>query len=140
MLNKPTHFLNGGLWVLLALLFSTSSLAESDVTVMSVPYALSGENIYKVRVESIDGVSAQAATRYNLSAGRHVFGLSMLLQVEWDPDLSEQTITGQIKELELDLQAGMTYQIGARLDPDAPLESQIDQSYWQPILYRKYSR
>lgn len=139
MFNMPRHFYICGLCVLSMLFFSTNIVAESDVTVMSIPYAISNENIYKVRVESIDGVPTHMATRYSLSAGRHVFGLSMLLHVEWDPDLSDQTVSGRIKQLELDLQAGLTYQIGARLDPEAPIESQIDQSYWHPILYRKYS-
>ncbi len=124
-----------GISALLCLLCSIAAQADDNAWVMSIPHAISGENIYKVRLDNIDGVLMNPAIKYRISSGRHVIRVSMLLNVEWDPELTDGAKTSHSKIFELDAKAGTIYQIGARFYPDAALESQLDGSYWEPILY-----
>jgi hypothetical protein len=113
--------------------------AEDTGRVMSVPYAVSKENIYKVTIVEIDGVAPEAAMNYHLPSGEHVIKVSLMLKVEWTPKLAEPSKSVYEKEIVLNIDSGTGYQIGARLDVDAPVESQLDGSFWEPIVYRKFS-
>ncbi len=123
------------LFVLLLPLFSPG-LAADQSWVMSIPYAVSSEHIYKVVIESIDGKATDSAVRYPLSAGEHSITVSLKLDVEWSPDLVETPGQTRHKQLLVSAEAGNTYQIAARVDIDAAAESQLDDSYWEPLVYR----
>lgn len=104
---------------------------------MSIPYALSSEQIYKVRIEQIDGVTVEEAIRYRLSAGEHTITLSHLLDVEWSPNLVETPSRNhRVKEFILNVDADKTYQLAVKIDLNAAAESQLDQSFWTPFVYR----
>lgn len=110
--------------------------ADGQSLVMSIPHAISNDHIYKVTIDEIDGVPQQAALNYPLSTGEHVIKVSIMLNIEWTPKLEGASATGQQKEIVLDIDARTRYRIGAQLDIDAPIESQLDGSYWEPIVYR----
>jgi hypothetical protein len=123
------------LFVLL-LPLSSPGLAADQSWVMSIPYAVSSEHIYKVVIESIDGKATDSAVRYPLSTGEHRITVSLKLDVEWSPDLVETPVQTRHKQLLVSAEAGNTYQIAARVDIDAAAESQLDDSYWEPLVYR----
>ncbi len=102
---------------------------------MSLPYAISEENIYKVRIEKIDGQDQKPATRYRLGTGIHVLTVSLMLDVYWTPKLTGAQETTQTKNFDVTIEDGMTYQIGAKVNLDAPAESQLDGSFWEPFLW-----
>jgi hypothetical protein len=110
--------------------------ADGQSLVMSIPHAISNDHIYKVTIDEIDGVPQQAALNYPLSTGEHVIKVSIMLNLEWTPKLEGASATAQQKEIVLNVGAGTRYRISAQLDIDAPIESQLDGSYWQPIVYR----
>ena len=103
---------------------------------MSIPYSVSSEHIYKVVIESIDGNPIASAVKYPLSAGEHTITVSLKLDVEWSPDLVETPGQTRLKQLIVSTEAGKTYQIAAKVDIDAAAESQLDDSYWEPLVYR----
>jgi hypothetical protein len=123
---------------LAAFLCCTSVSAAESGYVMSMPYAISAENIYKVRIEKIDGQDQQAATRYRVSTGSHVLTVNLMLNVYWTPDLSGSQTSTHTKTFNVTIEDGTTYQVGAKVDVNAPLESQLDGSFWKPILYKTY--
>lgn len=104
---------------------------------MSIPYALSSERVYKVRIERIDGMSVTThALRYPLAAGEHTVTISPLLDVEWSPDLIEDPRESpQTKDLNITIKQGKTYQLAVKINVEASIESQLDQSYWTPFVY-----
>jgi hypothetical protein len=61
----------------------------------------------------------------------------MMLDVEWEPDLSQSARELPVKQITLDIANGKTYQLAARVDINAPVEAQLDQSYWEPFVYRE---
>ena len=124
--------------IVFAPLFLPTAVRAADwAWVMSVPYALSGEQVYKVRLLEIDGVPQKELIRYAVKAGRRTFTVQMMLVVEWEPDLSESARELPVKQITLDIENGKTYQLAARVDIDAPAEAQLDQSYWEPFVYRE---
>lgn len=127
-----------GLHCLAALLYCTSVFAADGAFVKSLPYAISEENIYKVRIEKIDGQHQKPATRYRVSTGRHVLTVSLMLDVFWTPSLTDSQEKTRAKNFDVTIEDGMTYQVGAKVDINAPIESQLDGSFWEPILYQAY--
>lgn len=104
--------------------------------VLSIPYALSQEQVYKVRLLDIDGAPQTELIRYAVTPGTHTFTVQMMLDVEWEPDLSAGARKPPVKRITLDIANGRTYQLAARVNIDAPVEAQLDQSYWEPFVYR----
>ena len=127
-----------GLNFLAAILYCASVCAADSGYVMSLPHAISEENIYKVRIEKIDGQDQKPATRYRLGTGIHVLTVSLMLDVYWTPKLTGAQETTQTKSFDVTIEDGMTYQIGAKVNLDAPAESQLDGSFWEPFLYQTY--
>ena len=123
---------------LAALLYYTPVIAADSGYVMSLPYAISEENIYKVRIKKIDGQDQQPATRYRVSTGTHVLTVNLMLDIYWTPNLTGSQEKTHTKRIGLTIEDGTTYQVGARVNIDAPIESQLDGSFWAPILYKAY--
>lgn len=124
------------IFFVLLLLLSSPLPAANQSWLMSIPYAVSSEHIYKVVIESIDGRDQESAVSYPLSAGDHTITVSLQLDVEWSPDLVETPGQFHHKRLEISAEAGKTYQVAGHLDITAPAESQLDGSFWEPIVYR----
>ena len=129
------HFISKIFFVLF-LPFSTPVLAVDQSWLMSIPYAVSSKHIYKVVIESIDGQTSENAVSYPLSAGEHTITVSLQLDVEWSPDLVETPGQVHFRQLKITTESGKTYQVAARLDIAAPAESQLDGSFWEPIVYK----
>jgi hypothetical protein len=127
-----------GLLCLVLLLNCGGLLASGEAYVMSLPYAISEENIYKVRIEKIDDRVQSPRTRYPLNIGSHVVTVSLMLVVDWSPKIEGAGETLIQKQITLDVEYGMTYQIGARVDIDAEAESQLDGSFWEPFIYKSF--
>jgi len=113
-----------------------TSQADDWAWVLSVPHALSSESIYKVRILEIDGEPQKELIRYAVPGGKHTIKVRMLLQVQWEPEFAEAPPGPGVKELVLEAEPGRSYLLAARVDPRAPVESQLDQSYWEPFVYR----
>ena len=124
--------------VMFALAFlSAGSFADGESVVASIPHAISSKNIYKAEIIEIDGVATDSARDYPLAPGQHKIKVRMMLNVDWTPKLPGASDSVREKEIVLDIEPGTKYQIAAKLDIDAPIESQLDGSYWEPVVYDK---
>jgi hypothetical protein len=119
----------------LAALASSTCIAAEWAWVMSIPHALSDEHVYKVKLLNIDGAPQKELIRYPVAAGSHTVRVELMLDVEWEPDLTESARAPAIKELALEVVAGKSYLLAAKVNVDAPAEAQLDQSYWEPVIY-----
>lgn len=119
--------------------WAVPATATDPAWVLSIPHAVSSEHIYKVQILEIDGQSRAEAIRYAVPPGRHTVKVSIMLRVDWDPEFAEAPRGPGVKELTLEFESGHTYMLAARFDADAPLEAQLDRSYWQPFVYRVLS-
>jgi hypothetical protein len=131
-LDKPRLLL---LLFALAWASAPALLAAEQAWVMSIPHALSGQQVYKVRILAIDGQAQSEVFQFAVAPGARRITVELMLDVEWEPDLVEGERPPAVKEFELEVKAGKTYQLAARVDINAPAESQLDQSYWEVFLY-----
>jgi hypothetical protein len=130
------NFRNRILLALMLVLAAAGSASTAEwAWVMSVPHALSDESVYKVRILDIDGQAQEELIRYPLGAGKHIITVQLMLDLEWEPDLSEGAPGPAVKRIEVDADPGKSYLLAGKVDADAPAESQLDQSYWEPIVY-----
>jgi hypothetical protein len=120
---------------LATVLLNHGAQADGQSLVMSIPHAISKDHIYKVTIDEIDGMPQNAALNYPLTSGEHVIKVGLMLKLDWTPTLEGASATANQKEIVLEVEANTKYQIGAQLDIDAPIESQLDGSYWEPIVY-----
>jgi len=134
MMRKPLFA--AILAVVICLPLIPSLKASESAWIMSVPHALSAQHIYKVKILAIDGEAQPEVFQYSLSPGKHRIKLELMLDVEWEPDLVESERPPPHKFFELDAEQGKSYQLAARVAVDAPIESQLDQSYWEVFIYR----
>jgi len=131
-MSKSATFLT----VLMLLSAASSVIAADWAWLLSVPRAYSEEQVYKVQIQEIDGEAQKELLRYAVTPGPHKVRVQMMLEVEWDPALAEAPRGPGWKEMEVDVVAGKTYQLAAKLNADAPIEAQLDQSYWEPFVFR----
>jgi len=122
---------------LACLFLIATAAANDDCLVSSIPHALSDEQIYKVMILEIDGKPVEPRVHYTVAAGLHVITVQLMLDVEWSPDLSEQATKDYRQNFRLNAQARKQYQLAAKVDLDAPVESQLDGSFWQTVVYRE---
>lgn len=111
------------------------SFAAEWSWVMSIPHARSDEQLYKVRILEIDGAAQKELIRYPLAGGNHTIRVELMLDLEWEPDLTEAGPVPAVKQLTLQVITGKTYLLAGKVDVDAPAEAQLDQSYWEPVVY-----
>ena len=126
--------------VLALLLSAPTGLAQQGTDgawVMSIPGAYSGRHIYKVRILAIDGEARPDSIRHALKAGTRTISVELMLDVHWDPDLLGSERPPAVKDIELEIEAGRSYQLAARIDVEAPVEAQLDQSFWEVFVFRK---
>jgi hypothetical protein len=119
----------------LAALASSPCCATEWAWVMSIPHALSDEHVYKVKLLEIDGALQNELIRYPVAAGSHTVTVELMLDLEWEPDLTGSARAPAVKQLALELVAGKSYLLAGKVDVDAPAEAQLDQSYWEPVVY-----
>jgi hypothetical protein len=87
-------------------LLAVPATAADPAWILSIPHAISGEGVYKVRILEIDGAKQDDLLRYAVAPGRRLVRLRMLLQVEWDPDLAEAPRGPGWKELHVVVEPG----------------------------------
>lgn len=121
--------------LLLLGLYAAPAAASDWAWVMSVPHAISDQNTYKVRILEIDGEPQRELLRYPVSPGRHEVVVELMLVLEWEPDLREGGPVPAVKRIEVQAEGGRSYLLAGKVDVDAPAESQLDQSYWEPFVY-----
>ena len=72
-------------WLLMLIL--PLQAAAGPATVESIPHAISGDGVYKVAIERIDGKPAASTRIHQLAPGKHKLELVLLLKIDFEPAL-----------------------------------------------------
>lgn len=100
------------------------------------------EDLYPADIRRIDGEDTpkRALNRYRLTAGSHA--ISVQEQIGSTPrgysklrKLGNREVALIYKVIKVDIEAGKSYQIGARLRPDR-LDPKQPHAYWEPVVWR----
>jgi hypothetical protein len=102
------------------------------------------QDLYEAFITQIDGRSTNSASRHLVEVGKHTLTVSE----EIPPNHLNSAALAQIfqmkrredarayKHLEVDVQPGVTYRIGARLLRDKLDDASIDaNAYWEPVVW-----
>ena len=123
--------------VLAGLMFLPAANADPTGWLSSIPYALSGEGIYKVVIVEIDGKPSEPGIQYAIAGGTHTIKVQLMLKTEWTLDQKEQPAVDHFRSMSLEVKPGKHYQIAARVDIDASAEALSDGTFWSPFVYRE---
>jgi hypothetical protein len=125
-------------FLVIALSFAGVLSAEEHAWISVVPKAVPQDQVYRVNIQRIDGKQPMDARQHRVDTGEHTLRVSLLMETQFAPKLSRITDREiYSKEMTFTTEQGVTYFIGAKVDPDASDEAQRDGSFWDPIIYKK---
>ena len=97
---------------------------------------LPDENVYRVNIEKINGSEKGMSANHRVSPGKHSIDVSLVFNPKWAPGMEKTMENIYYKSVEMELEAGKTYYIGAKVDTDASEDAIKDGSFWQPIVQK----
>ena len=109
---------------------------QQSSRIMSLPHAISGENLYKVRIERIDGLSVPDRRYHDLAPGAHEIEVSLLLEVVWESNESVEPDSAAAHQMKLTLEGGKRYQVAGRVYQEASPEEVSAGQFWEAFVYR----
>ena len=122
----------------IALLAMPSLLMAKDIGwIRSVPNVVVEDQVYRVNIQRINGKNPMPAHRYAVDAGEASIRVSLILESQWAPKLKRIHHDIFSQEFKMNVEAGTTYIIGGKVDPDASKEEQDDGTFWRPTIYEK---
>ena len=114
--------------------WSVQALAADHGWIKSIGSPHASEGLFEVQIESVDGQVVTTGGNHRIDAGEHTISISLVFNPEWGENM--RFTEGQIytKDIKLDIEAGKTYVLGAKVDLHATEEAQRDGSFWDPVM------
>jgi len=116
---------------------SLATFAQEGGYIASIPFAVVKDEVYKVNINKIDGKNAVGTVNYGVPAGEHEVTISVVPDYNLMPRLpylkKNQVFYGKIT---VNVEAGKTHQIGAKVNAEATREEQESGKVWQPVVYK----
>jgi len=124
--------------VVLFLVLMAGSPVQSDEYgyITSIAYPVVEDEVFKVNINQIDGQNASGTVNYPATAGTHVVTLSAVPDPTLMPPLPYARSDIYYGEITVEVEAGKTYQLAAKVNPDATKEQQQSGDFWEPVLYK----
>lgn len=117
------------------LAFPCLLLAGEHGYIESVPNAIVEEQVYRVNVQRVNGKNPMTSHRYTVDAGEAEIRVSLILEAQWAPKLKRIQSDIFSQEFKLNVEAGTTYVIGGKVNPDASEEEQDAGTFWKVIVH-----
>ena len=108
--------------------------------VTSIPQTVVEEQVHRVNIQRVNGKQPIDSHQYYVPAGTATVRVSLILDEQWAKNLRVAADDIYSKEITLEVEDGMLYQLGGKVDTDASDAAQRDGSFWQPVVYRKDKR
>ncbi len=121
---------------LLALVFAGAAVAAEHGYIAPLPEPEPRNNLFEVNIEQINGKDAMDGPNFRAPAGKNEVVVSLVFSSEWGSGMSYTG--GQIyyNTIEVDVEEGKTYYLGAKVDTSASEEAQVDGSFWTPVIVK----
>ena len=114
-------------------------LAAGDVGwIRNMPNAVVKDQVYRLNIQRINGKNPMPSHRYTVAAGEATIRVSLILEALWTPKLRGIQNDIWMKQFKMNVEAGTTYIIGGKVNPDASREEQQSGNFWHPVIYKKY--
>lgn len=118
----------------LAMIFATAALAAEHGFVSGLLHAEPKDNLFPVNIEQVNGKDAEFGPNHPAHVGSNKVLVSLVFNSEWGTGMSQTQGMVYSKTIELDVEKGKTYYIGAKVDTNASEEAQKDGSFWTPVV------
>jgi hypothetical protein len=110
------------------------ALAEDHGWIRSVAKADPETQVYRVNIQRVNGKDPISSHRYTVEAGEATIRVSLILETQWAPKLRRVQNDIFSKEFKMKVEAGSTYVLGGKVNPDASDEEMDDGSFWNPAV------
>ncbi len=124
--------------IAIGILMSTQLLAKGHGFVNSIYEDIPKENIFRVNIEKIDGRDARSSYNKELKAGERSIEDSLVFNPVWGTGMSMTDNDIYYQTISLDVEAGKTYTLGAKVNTHATSAEQKDGSFWETIIYKTH--
>ncbi|MDX1381398.1 MAG: hypothetical protein R3233_09770 [Xanthomonadales bacterium] len=102
--------------------------------VSAIPNDRPSQNIFRVNINQVDGKLASAGPNHRVDPGTHTISVSLIFNPAWGQGMQRTQDEIYYQDLEIDIEPGVTYWIGAKVDTKASAEAQRDGSFWEAMV------
>ena len=118
------------------MLFSGLAIAKDHGFINGLWKDAPKESVFRVNIDKIDGRDARSAPNKEVKVGTHEVKVSLVFDPKWGTGMSKTEDNIYYKTISVDVEAGKTYTLAAKVDTHASSEQQEDGSFWEPIIYQ----
>ena len=105
--------------------------------VTSIPQVVQQDSMFRVNIQRVNGKQPIDSRQYQVPAGEATVRVSLILDRNFAPQLVAAVDKIFTQELAFDVTAGVTYQVGAKVDLNASSEDQMSGNFWEPVIYKE---
>ena len=117
----------------LAMLFSMAAMASDHGYITGILEPDLKEGVFPVNIETVNGKNSNAPN-VETPAGTAEVVVSLVYNSNWGHGMAGTQGEIYTKTIEVDVEEGKTYYLGATVDTGASVEAQEDGSFWEPIV------
>ena len=118
------------------LVFSGLAIAKDHGFINGLWKDVPKEGVFRVNIEKIDGRDARSGANKEVKVGSHDVKVSLVFDPKWGTGMNMTENDIYYQNINVDVEAGKTYTLGAKVNTHATSEQQKDGSFWEPIIYQ----
>jgi hypothetical protein len=122
--------------VIAMMLFATQATAHDHSFIRAIHADRPSENVFRVDVEKIDGEEPNMAPNHRIDPGQRSVEVSLVFNSSFGTGMDDTQNEIYTKTFTMDVVAGKTYTIAAKVDTHASEAAQKDGSFWTPFIYK----
>ena len=122
--------------VIAMMLFATQATAHDHSFIRAIHADRPSENVFRVDIEKIDGDEPNMAPNHRIDPGKRSVEVSLVFNSKYGTGMDETQGEIYTKTITMDVVAGKTYTIAAKVDTHASEAAQKDGSFWTPFIYK----
>ena len=132
--STATRLLMSGAMAMM--LFATQATAHDHSFIRAIHADRPSENVFRVDIEKIDGDEPNMAPNHRIDPGQRSVEVSLVFNSKYGTGMDETQGEIYTKTITMDVVAGKTYTIAAKVDTHASEAAQKDGSFWTPFIYK----
>jgi hypothetical protein len=122
--------------VIAMMMFAAQANAHDHSFIRAIHADRPSENVFRVDIEKIDGEEPNMAPNHRIDPGQRSVEVSLVFNSKYGTGMDETQGETYTKSFTMDVVAGKTYTIAAKVDTHASEAAQKDGSFWTPFVYK----
>ena len=127
------HIAIAFLAVMFAACASTDSTSDHGY-IASIPSDRPAQDTFRVNINRIDDRLQTTGPNHRAAVGERSVDVSLIFNPDWGQSMQYTRTQTYSQTMTIDIEPGVTYYIGARVDTRASREAQRDGSFWEPYI------